>query len=214
MSKKRNPNVPAAETKKPDQDIEEVSTISKSTSKPTEEAATPSSAPVSEKPVQEQAPNTQAAAQASISIVALAKGISDDKVAIAESMGIPIKGLMQWALAMENTVVALVKGQQQLGVDLKPLIDAGKQMQTSSNTSFQATGSSNPLGVLGQIGPILQQLGLGGGGAGDSFTELMKQEWIKAGMESMTYTHKIGKAVLDGVSSRLAAEVVTKAVPP
>lgn len=110
------------------------------------------------------------------SIVDLAKGLSDDKITLAEQMGIPIRGLLRWAASIEQITIANAQGMKQLGVDLAPLVTAIKERQQNP-TGAPSQGpapSANPLAGLLQFLPQILPLVTGGAGTSALGDQAMK----------------------------------------
>jgi hypothetical protein len=145
-------------------------------------------------------PSKQETPPENISILPIINSIPENQAKMAEQLGIPIRPIMRWAAAMENTIIAqgnriIAQGKalEQLGVDLKPLIDAVNQRQNPiANPSIpSSSNTSSTGGTLGQIlqaiGPILQATGVAGGGAEGIATkigEMYLERALKSSMES------------------------------
>jgi len=131
MSEKKQKNVQAAETQKPNKE------------------------PETAIPAQPE-PASQSSVGNAPSIVELAKGLDEGKVQLAESAGIPIRGILQWAYNMEQTLNALLKN---LPATVQE--NTKKAMQTFYEQQAQAIpqGTASPTAPQGMgfdIGTIMQ----------------------------------------------------------
>jgi hypothetical protein len=176
--------------------------------KPADDSVGSSGVPKSE--ATGQAPNA-AVAPKTISISALVKDIDESKLQMAEGLGIPIRGILSWAYTIEQNVIALNNGMTQLGVDLKPLVDAVKARQPAGpQTNPSQGGQPNLMALAQQFGPGILQA-ITGGGSNDAFYNAFQQKVLDRALSSMDSDAAIGKAIKDQIVSKLAAQVVTSA---
>ena len=137
------------------------------------------------------------------SINGLLKGVSPDKIKLAESMGIPLNGIMAWANGVDqkfkeievwtHSVSNTIKG-------LDPLVDLAKKMgqaqqQTQQTGQTQAQGG---LGGLGALLPAVMQAFAGGGGNNDLANKALASQINMANAITNAVISKIaGKATSD-----------------
>ena len=147
-----------------------------------------------------------------IGIADLVKDISDDKVAMAENLGIPIRGILTWAAVIEANVINQGKALQQLGVNLQPVVELAQKVKASQTPGVNpgATGAPKDAGGLQMLMGLLQQTGLVGQGGTDVWGEKLKEMVMESGLRSFTLTSRIGEAVLNQTYKQWIPQEVAK----
>ncbi len=114
-------------------------------------------------------------------IADLVKDISDDKVAMAENLGIPIRGILNWAAVIEANVINQGKALQQLGVNLQPVVELAQKVKAQQGAPAGTAGH----GELGTIVSLVKEaMGTGQQGMmseGDRYFMEMGREMASLG---------------------------------
>jgi hypothetical protein len=176
MSEKTKPNAPAAEAQKPSSPAES-------------QPQTPSQASSGNMP----------------SILDIAKDISDEKVKIAEDLGVPITAILRWAYGMESTMKAIVDNLP--GIVQKNTIAAIETYKAKVQAMPEATQPGGSGGLSGQVMQIAKELmGSGGSGQPDATTlwlaEIGKEQMA---MSRILYQEFVKRMVPD-IAEKMQAE--------